>query len=104
MKPFQNFHSKDLIQTLDSQAICKYFKVSNDEIFSNSKCKDWFYRLPLLEHFGVYYKDVMYYLSTNPDTNVVKHILDEGYKIRLIEQSKIPNHHLMTHKTQHLQG
>ena len=104
MKPFQNFHSKDLIQTLDSQAICKYFRVSNDEIFSNSKCIGFILRLPLLEHFGVYYKDVMYYLSTNPDTNVVKHILDEGYKIRLIEQSKIPNHHLMTHKTQHLQG
>ena len=70
----------------------------------NVKISYCFYRLPFFEHFGVYYKDVMYYLSTNPDTNVVKHILDEGYKIRLIEQSKIPNHHLMTHKTQHLQG
>ena len=72
----------------------QYFKISY-----------WFYRLPpFLEHFGVYYYDVLYYLSTNPDTNVVKHILDEGYKIRLIEQSKIPNQHLTTQYTKHLQG
>ena len=52
----------------------------------------------------MYYDDVMYYLSTNPDTNVVKHILDEGYKIRQIEQSKIPNHHLKAVETIKLQG
>ena len=73
-------------------------------VLQKVKISYWFDRLPLLEHFGVYYKDVMYYLSTNPDTNVVKHILDEGYKIRLIEQSKIPNHHLKTEETITLQG
>ena len=105
MKSFQNFHSKRLIQTLDIQAIRKYFKVLKDGIgIQYFKIFYWFYRLLLLEHFGVYYDNVMYYLSTNPDTNVVKHILDEGYKIRLIEQSKIPNHHLKTQKTRHLQG
>ena len=70
----------------------------------NVKIAYWFDRLPFLEHFGVYYDDVMYYLSTNPDTNVVKHILDEGYKIRQIEQSKIPNHHLKAVETIKLQG
>ena len=65
-----------------------------NSVLQNVKIYYWFDRLPFLEHFGVYYDDVMYYLSTNPDTNVVKHILDEGYKIRLIEQSKIPNQHL----------
>ena len=59
---------------------------------------------PELEHFGVYYDNVIYYLSTNPDTNVVKHILDEGYKFRLIEQSRIPNHHLKAVETIKLQG
>ena len=73
-------------------------------VIQNVKISYWFDRLPLLEHFGVYYDNVMYYLSTNPDTNVVKHILDEGYKIRLIEQSKIPNHHLKTEETINLQG
>ena len=73
-------------------------------VLKNVKISYWFDSCPLLEHFGVYYDDVMYYLSTNPDTNVVKHILDEGYKFRLIEQSRIPNHHLKAQETQHLQG
>ena len=46
----------------------------------------------------------MYYLSTNPDINVVKHTLDEGNRNKEIEQSKIPNHHLQLKKTRHLQG
>ena len=74
-------------------------------VLKNVKISYWFDRCPILEHFGVYYDDVMYYLSTNPDTNVVKHVLDEGYKFRLIEESRIPNHHLQgAQETQHLQG
>ena len=46
----------------------------------------------------------MYYLSTNPDINVVKHTLDEGNRNKEIGQCKIPNHHLQLKKTRHLQG
>ena len=59
---------------------------------------------PELEHFGVYFDNVMYYLSTNPDANVVKHFLDEGNRIKVIEQCKIPNLHLKHAETRHLQG
>ena len=59
---------------------------------------------PILEHFGVYFDNVMYYLSTNPDANVVKHLLDEGYRIKVKEQSKIPNLHLKLKETRHVQG
>ena len=63
-----------------------------------------FYSCPVLEHFGVCFDNVMYYLSTNPDINVVKHTLDEGNRIKVIEQCKIPNHHLQIRQTRHLQG
>ena len=70
----------------------------------NVKISYCFYRLPFFEHFGVYYKGVMYYLSTNPDINVVKHTMDKGNRIQVIEQCKIPNHHLKFEDTRHLQG
>ena len=47
------------------------------------------------EYFGVYYKDIMYYLSTNPNMNVVKHFLDEGKVNTVIENSGIPNQHFL---------
>ena len=59
---------------------------------------------PVLEHFGVCFDNVMYYLSTNPDMNVVKHTLDEGNRIKVIEQCKIPNRHLNMKQTRNLQG
>ena len=59
---------------------------------------------PELEHFGVYYDNVIYYLSTNPDTDVVKHFLDEGKQITEIKGCKIPNLHLRPGYTFHLQG
>ena len=58
----------------------------------------------VLEHFGVSFKQVIYYLSTNPDINVVKHFLDEGKRIREIKGCKIPNLHLRPGYTFHLQG
>ena len=47
--------------------IILYF-VSKDVFFLFDSCTE-------LEHFGVYYENVIYYLSTNPDTDVVKHFL-----------------------------
>ena len=63
-----------------------------------------FDRCPEFERFGVYSDNVFYYLSTNPDINVVKHFLDEGKRIKEIEGCKIPNHHLHSQYTRHLQG
>ena len=64
----------------------------------------WIDSCPGLEHFGVYFDNVMYYLSTNPEANVVKHLLDEGKRIKVIEKCKIPNLHLWIPETRHLQG
>ena len=63
-----------------------------------------FDRCPEFQHFGVYSDNVLYYLSTNPDINVVKHFLDEGKRVKEIEGCKIPNHHLERQHTRHLQG
>ena len=52
----------------------------------------------------MYFDNVMYYLSTNPDINVVKHLLDEEKRIKEIVQCKIPNNHLVFQDTRHLQG
>ena len=59
-----------------------------------------------LEYFGVYYNSNMYYLSTSSNTDVLKQFLEEEIKIRVIENSKIPNNHLQISgsKTRHLQG
>ena len=63
-----------------------------------------FERCPEFERFGVYSDNVFYYLSTNPDINVVKHLVDEGKRVKEIEGCKIPNHHLERQHTRHLQG
>ena len=76
--------------------IILYF-VSKDVFFLFDSCTE-------LEHFGVYYENVIYYLSTNPDTDVVKHFLDEGKQTREIKGCKIPNLHLRSEYTFHLQG
>ena len=47
-----------------------------------------------LDYFGVYYKNIMYYISTDTNAKVVKHFLDQGNKNRMIENSQIPNQHL----------
>ena len=58
----------------------------------------------VLEHFGVSFEQVIYYLSTNPDINVVKHSLGGGIPIKEIVGCKIPNLHLGPEYTFHLQG
>ena len=47
-----------------------------------------------LDYLGVYYKNIMYYISTDTNAKVVKHFLDQGNKNRIIENSRIPNQHL----------
>ena len=58
----------------------------------------------VLEHFGVSFEQVIYYLSTNPDINVVKHSLGGGKPIKEIVGCKVPNLHLGPEYTFHLQG
>ena len=58
----------------------------------------------MLENFGVSFDKVIYYSSTNPDMNVVKHSLDRGKQMREIKECKIPNLHLGPEFTFHLQG
>ena len=57
-----------------------------------------------LDYLGVYYKNIMYYISTDTNAKVVKHFLDQGNKNRIIENSQIPNQHLLVSKTNTLQG
>ena len=81
--------------------------ISNYQMKRCLQVKNVFFCLdscPILEHFGVNFDNVMYYLSTNPDANVVKHLLDEGKRIKVIQKCKIPNHHLELQETRHLQG
>ena len=56
------------------------------------------------DYLGVYYKNIMYYISTDPNGKVVMHYLDQGIKNRIIENSQIPNQHLLVSKTITLQG
>ena len=58
----------------------------------------------IFEYFGVYYKDIMYYLSTDPAVNVVKHILENGNENRVVRNSRIPNEHQIATRTYKLQG
>ena len=82
--------------------------ISNDQImilyFLFENMFFLFDRCPEFERFGVYSDNVFYYLSTNPDINVVKHFLDEGKRVKELEGCKIPNHHLQSEFTRHLQG
>ena len=82
--------------------------ISNDQIIMlHFLFENMFFlceRCPEFERFGVYSDNVFYYLSTNPDINVVKHLLDEGKRVKEIEGFKIPNLHLHPQYTHHLQG
>ena len=113
MKPFQSFNSSDMIlflqlvepTTMDPHASCKHLKCQMIILYFVFKNMFFLFdSCPGLEHFGVYYDNAIYYLSTNPDTDVVKHFLDEGKQIREIKGCKIPNHHLRPQYTFHLQG
>ena len=82
--------------------------ISNDQImmlyFLFENMFFLFDRCPEFERFGVYSDNFFYHLSTNPDINVVKQFLDEGKRVKEIEGCKIPNVHLQSQFTRHLQG
>ena len=85
-----------VVSISNDQRIILYLVLKNMFFLFNS--------CPVLEHFGVSFDKVIYYLSTNPDINVVKHSLDGGKQIREIVGCKIPNLHLRPEYTFHLQG
>ena len=46
-------------------------------------------------NFGVFYKDTLVYLTTDPDRNVVKHKVDELFSgPRHLPNTRIPNQHI----------
>ena len=55
-----------------------------------------------MEYFGAYYKNNMYYMSTDQQADVVKHFVDKGKANKIVESSKIPNQHFSW--TKKLQG
>ena len=57
-----------------------------------------------LDYFGVNYKNIMYYISTDPNAKVVMHYLDQGNENRIIVNSQIPNQHLLVSMKKTLQG
>ena len=49
------------------------------------------------DNFGVFYKDTLVYLTTNPDRDVVKHKVDDLFSIpRHLPNERIPNRHTDT--------
>ena len=93
--------------------VIKAFPIDGDpyETFPKLQSKKYEMSTPLnfynfyngLYYFGVYYKNIMYYISTDTNAKVVKHFLDQGNKNRIIENSQIPNQHLGSSMTT-LQG
>ena len=90
--------------------VIKAFPIDGDpyETFPKLQSKKYEMSTPLhfyngLYYFGVYYKNIMYYISTDTNAKVVKHFLDQGNKNRIIEKSQIPNQHLGSSMTT-LQG
>ena len=46
------------------------------------------------DNFGVFYKDTLVYLTTNPDRDVVKHKVDDPFTVpRHLPNTRIPNQH-----------
>ena len=115
MKHFQNLNPKSLM-TLEWIPLFIFSKISNPEqLFS---VWQWYFKCLIcllilchfysealnIEYLGVYYKNIMYYISTDQNAKVVMHYLDQGNKNRIIENSQIPNQHLLVSKTNTLQG
>ena len=46
------------------------------------------------DNFGVFYKDTLVYLTTNPDRDIVKHKVDDLFSVpRHLPNTRIPNQH-----------
>ena len=46
------------------------------------------------DNFGVFYKDTLVYLTTNPERDVVKHKVDDLFSVpRHLQNTRIPNQH-----------
>ena len=115
MKHFQNFNTKRLM-TLKWIPIFLFSKSSNQEQLLSVRQRYFKCLICLLilchlysdgmnsNYIAVYYKNIMYYISTNPNAKVVMHYLDQGNKNRIIENSQIPNQHLHIADTITLQG
>ena len=75
--------------------IIKAFPIDGSEYSSFPKLpKKKFIDSPFYyDNFGVFYKDTLVYLTTDPDRNVVKHKVDDLFSIpRHLPNTRIPNH------------
>ena len=115
MKHFQNFKPKSLM-TLKWTPLILFSKSSNPEQLLSVEQRYFKLIVCLLilchlyseglniDYLGVYYKNIMYYISTDPNAKVVMHYLDQGNKNRIIVNSQIPNQHLLVSMKKTLQG
>ena len=115
MKHFQNFKPKSLM-TLKWTPLILFSKSSNLEQLLS--VQQQYFKLIVcllilchlyskglsIDYLGVYYKNIMYYISTHPNAEVVMHYLDQGNKNRIIVKSQIPNQHLLVSMKKTLQG
>ena len=54
-------------------------------------------RLLHYDYFGAFYKNTLIYLTTNPDRDVVKHMVDDLFSVpRHQPNTRIPNQHTGT--------
>ena len=66
------------------------FYILNKGIISLSIDRPFYY-----DNFGVFYKDTLVYLTTDPDRNVVKHKADDLFSIpKHLPNTRIPNKHI----------
>ena len=66
------------------------FYILNKGIISLSIDRPFYY-----DNFGVFYKDTLVYLTTDPDRNVVKHKVDDLFSIpKHLPNTRIPNKHI----------
>ena len=80
--------------------IIKAFPIDGSEYSSipklpKKKCSLFIDRPFYYDNFGVFYKDTLVYLTTDPDRDVVKHKADDLFSIpKHLPNTRIPNQHI----------
>ena len=111
MKHFQKFNKKSFMKVINMILFFLFSKIRYLSRLHYFKCLICLLILCHLyseglniDYLGVYYKNIMYYISTHPNAEVVMHYLDQGNKNRIIVNSQIPNQHLLVSMKKTLQG
>ena len=95
MKHFQKFNKKSFMKVINMILFFLFSKIRYLSRLHYFKCLICLLILCHLysegldiDYLGVYYKNIMYYISTDTNAKVVKHFLDQGNKNRIIEIAK----------------